>query len=54
MEKQLYLFQTEEKKAAVIWHSLPEERRSKIEMNFAKLLIKYLCKSIEETAKNEN
>lgn len=53
MEKQLYLFQTKEKKAVEIWHNLPEARRSKIELSFANLLIRYLCKSIEETPTNE-
>jgi hypothetical protein len=54
MEKQLYLFKTKEKREDEIWYSLPEESRSKIETSFANLLIRYLCKSIEEASENEN
>lgn len=53
MGEQLYLFQTEVIEEVEIWQSLPEVRRSKIERRFAKLLIKYLRKSIEETPRNE-
>ena len=53
MGKQLYLFRTEVIEEVEIWRSLPKVRRSKIERRFAKLLIKYLCKSIEETPTNE-
>jgi len=53
MGKQLYLFQTEAIEEVEIWHRLPEARRSKIEQRFAKLLIKYLRKSIEETPRND-
>jgi hypothetical protein len=53
MGKQLYFFQKEVIEEVEIWHRLPEVRRSKIERRFAKLLIKYLHKSIEETPRNE-
>lgn len=54
MEKQINLFQAEEKQKSEIWYSIQEERRIEIEKSFATLLIRYLCKSIEEASEDEN
>ena len=51
MEKQLNLFEIEVKEEFKVWHNLPDIRKNKIETGFVNLLIKFLCQSIEETAK---
>ena len=54
MERQLNLFEKEAKEEFEVWHNLPDIRKSRIETGFVNLLIRFLCQSIEENAKNEN
>jgi len=48
MEKQLALFETEEKNDLIIWPGLPEKNREKIETIFAQILVKHLRLSLKE------
>ena len=53
MEKQMAFFQMENNDESTIWPQLPEENRQKIEIIFARILIKYLSSSSEEVKNNE-
>ena len=53
MEKQMAFFQMEDNDESTIWPQLPEENRQKIEIIFARILIKYLSSSSEEVKNNE-
>ena len=53
MEKQMTLFQMEEKDESNIWIQLPEKNQGKIENLFAQLLIKFLSSPSEEVKNHE-
>ncbi len=53
MEKQLTLFEIEEKHDLTIWPQLPVENREKIETIFAQILIKHLASSSKEVDDHE-
>lgn len=48
MEKQMAFFQMEDNDESTIWPQLPEENRQKIEIIFARILVKYLSPSSKE------
>lgn len=52
MEKQMALFQMEEKDESTIWPQLPEKNQREIENLFSQLLIKFLRSSSEEVKQN--
>lgn len=52
MEKQMALFQMEEKDESTIWHQLAEKNQREIENLFSKLLIKVLSLSSDEVKQN--
>ena len=53
MEKQMALFQMEDKDESNIWTQLPEKSQRKIEKLFSRLLIKHLTSSSEEVKNHE-
>ena len=53
MEKQLALFEIEEKNDLTIWPRLPVENRKKIETIFAQILIRHLVSSSKEVNDHE-
>ena len=53
MEKQMAFFQIEADDESTIWHHLPEQNREKIEIIFARVLIKHFNSSLEEVRDHE-
>jgi len=53
MEKQLALFEIEEKHDLTIWPQLPVENTEKIETIFAQILVKHLRLSLKEVRSHD-